>query len=72
MDCLGSVVHAETFTSKKNGKVYTKLFVPVGFDVVSVIAEGDRQALAGCSDVPFRLALRDGVLKLFYSNGKEE
>ncbi len=71
MVCHGKVIHAEKFVARKNGKVYTKLFVPVGFDVVSVIAEGDLTPLAGVEDVPFRLGFRDNQLRLFYG-GEEE
>lgn len=71
MDVRGTVVHAEKFTSRKDGKVYTKLFVPVGFDVIAVVANGDCTSLAGVTDVPFRLGSRDGALKLYYG-GKEE
>lgn len=63
----GNVVHTEMFTAKKDGKVYTKLFVPVGYDVVAVIANGDLTPLAGVCEVPFRLGVRDGNIKLFYA-----
>lgn len=68
---LGTVVFANTFPSKDKKKLYTKLFVPVGNDVVSVIAEGDLTALVGVEDVPFNLRLRDNQLKLYYA-GEEE
>lgn len=71
MTVTGTVVYAEMFHSKKTDKDYTKLFVPVSGGVAEVIAEGDLTPLAGCCDVPFRLALRDGALKLYY-NGEEE
>lgn len=68
MDVYATVVHAEKFTSKRDQKVYTKLFVPVGFDVVAVIASGDLAALAGVSGVKFRLGSRNGELKLYYDS----
>ena len=71
MVCTGKVVHAECFKSKKDGKLFTKLFVPVGFEVVSVIANGDLTPLAGCDDVPFRLGMKDKELRLYYG-GEEE
>lgn len=64
MKCTGDVVYASKFTSKK-GKEYTRLLVPIGFDVVTVIADGDRTDLAGVCDVVFSLAVRDGQLKLY-------
>lgn len=67
----GKVVHAEKFTAKSTGKVYTKLFVPVGFDLTSVVVGGDYTALAGVENVPFRLGIRDNQLKLFYA-GEED
>lgn len=72
MICYGAVVHAEKFVSRKDGKEFTKLFVPVGFEVVSVICNGDKTSLAGLSDVPFRLGVKDKELRLFYSDGKED
>lgn len=71
MECIGTVVHAEKFSSRKDGKVYTKLFVPVGFEVVSVIANGDLSMLAGTSGVPFRLGVKDKELRLYY-DGEED
>lgn len=71
MDVTATVVHAEKFTSRKDNKVYTKLYVPVGFDVVAVIGPGDLTSLAGVSDVHFRLSSRDGQLKLFYGERSE-
>ena len=71
MIVTGVVVYAEKFHSKKTNKDYTKLFVPVVGGVAEVIAEGDLTPLAGCEDVPFKLGLRDGVLKLYYA-GEEE
>lgn len=71
MECIGSVIHSEMFTAKKTGKVYTKLFVPVSSGIAEVISEGDLTALTGCADVPFRLVVRDGGLKLYY-DGEEE
>lgn len=71
MECLGTVVHVQTFTSKKDGKIYSKLFVPIGYEVVSVVANGDLSALAGVSDVPFRLGIKDKELRLYY-DGEEE
>lgn len=70
MTCLGTVVHAEKFVSKKSDGVYTKLFVPVGFEVVSVIASGDLVHLAGVQNVPFRLGVKDKELRLYY-DGEE-
>lgn len=67
MTCLGTVIHAEKFTAKKTGKVYTKLFVPVSSGISEVINEGDLTPLVGCADVPFRLSLRNGELKLYYA-----
>lgn len=71
MKCLGSVIHAEMFTARKTGKTYTKLFVPLSSGIADVIAEGDLTPLVGCADVPFRLHLREGALKLYYG-GEEE
>lgn len=71
MKCTGTVVHAEKFQSRKDGKIYTKLFVPIGFEVVSVIANGDLTALAGVSGVPFRLGVKDKELRLYF-DGEEE
>lgn len=68
LEVLGEVVHVEVFKAKTNGKLYTKLFVPVGFDVIAVIANGDQSSLRG-QNVIFRLGVKDGQLKLFY---KEE
>lgn len=68
---LGTVVYADTFRSKKEQKLYTKLFVPVGNEVTSVIAEGDLTALVGVEDVPFNLRLRDNQLKLYYAREEE-
>ena len=71
MQCVGSVVHAQTFISKASGKTFTKLFVPVGYDVVNVIANGDLSALAGLDNVPFRLGIKDNQLRLYY-DGEED
>ena len=71
MQCRGTVVHAEKFKSTKTDKIYTKLFVPVGFEVISVITEGDYTDLAGVSDVPFRLGVKDKELKIYF-DGEEE
>ncbi len=71
MTCMGVVIHAEKFTAKKTGKIYTKLFVPVSAGIAEVIAEGDLTALVGCADVPFRLVVREGELKLYY-DGEED
>lgn len=71
MTCYGKVVHVETFVSSKQQKVYSKLFVPVGYEVISVIAEGDLSHLAGVDEVPFRLGVKDKELKLYF-NDKEE
>lgn len=70
MKCSGTVVHAQTFVSK-NGELYTKLFVPVGYEVIQVFASGDLTALAGCDDVPFRLGVKYQELKLYY-DGEED
>ena len=71
MQVLGTVVYTEMFHSRKTDKDYTKLFVPVSGGVAEVIVEGDLTPLAGVSDVPFKLVLRDGALKLYY-DGEEE
>lgn len=71
MEIKGSIIHAECFTARKTGKVYTKLFVPLTSGIADVIAEGDLTALVGLTDVPFSLSNRDGVLKLYYA-GEEE
>ena len=71
MQIVGTVVYAETFYSKKTQKTYTKMFVPVHSGIVEVVSEGDLTALTGCADVPFRLVVRDGALKLYY-DGEEE
>ena len=57
MKCIGKVIHAEKFKSKQSGKEFTKLFVPVGYEVLAVIANGDKTALAGCENVSFRLGV---------------
>lgn len=71
MVCKGTVVHVETFVSKAQNKVFSKLFVPVGYEVISVIAEGDQRDLSGVSDVPFRIGVKDKELKLYF-DGEEE
>lgn len=71
MNCFGTVVHTQTFKGKDNQKTFTKLFVPIGYEVVSVIAEGDFSHLSGVSDVPFRLGIKDNQLKLYF-DGKED
>ena len=72
MQCLGTVVHAERFQSKASGKTFTKLFVPIGYDVVAVIANGDLTALAGMNEVPFRLGCnKDKQLQLYF-DGEED
>lgn len=71
MTCLGTVIHSERFTAKKTGEVYTKLFVPVHSGIVEIVGKGDLTPLTGCADVPFRLVVRDGGLKLYYV-GEEE
>ena len=71
MTCVGSVVHAQSFVSKASGKTFTKLFVPVGFDLVTVIANGDLTALSGVEGVPFRVGIKDNQLKLYY-DGEED
>lgn len=58
-----TVVFANKFVSSKSQKVYTRLYVPVGTEVVAVLAEGDCTALAG-AEVEFLLTARDGVLQL--------
>lgn len=73
MECVGTVVHVELFQSKKNGKIYSKIFVPIGYEVVSVIALGDWKNLAGVSGVRFRLGMdKDKKLQLFFDGGDEE
>ena len=71
MQCRGSVVHVQTFKSREQGKMYSKLFVPVGYEVISIIADGDYSHLAGVSDVPFRLGVKDKELKLYF-DGEED
>ena len=71
MKCFGTVVHAEKFKSKASGKEFTKLFVPIGYEVVAVIANGDLTALTGVTDVPFRLGVKDKELRLYF-DGEEE
>ena len=72
MECMGSVVHVELFQSKKNGKIYSKLFVPIGYEVVSVIAQGDWKKLAG-TVCEFRLGMdKQKNLQLFFDGGEEE
>lgn len=71
MECRGTVVHAEKFTSKASGKTFTKLFVPIGYDVVAVVANGDLTALAGLSDVPFRLGCNKEKQLQLYFDGEE-
>lgn len=66
MEVLCKVIYCNLFNSK-DGKVYTKLFVPVGNDVVSVITSGDYSSLVGVDNVPFRLGVRDGQLALFFN-----
>lgn len=67
MEVFGSVVYAQKFTSPKTGKVYTKLFVPIGTEVACVLASGDVESLAGVSNVRFSLVCKQGVLKLYYN-----
>lgn len=71
MECIGTVVHAQTFRGRENNKLFTKLFVPIGFEVVSIIAEGDFTHLVGVDNVPFRLGIKDNQLKLYF-DGKED
>lgn len=72
MKCSGLVVHAQTFKGGEGKtKTFTKLFVPIGYEVVSVIAEGDYSHLSGVDDVPFRLGFKDNQLKLYF-DGKED
>lgn len=72
MECMGTVVHVELFQSKKNGKIYSKLFVPIGYEVVSVIAQGDCKKLAG-TVCEFRLGMdKQKKLQLFFDGGVEE
>lgn len=66
MEVFCSVVYAQKFTSAKTGKVYTKLFVPIGMEVFCVLASGDVESLAGVSNVRFTLVCKQGVLKLYY------
>lgn len=66
MEVFGSVVYAQKFTSPKTGKVYTKLYVPIGTEVFCVLASGDVESLAGVSNVRFMLVCKQGVLKLYY------
>lgn len=67
---VGTVIHAEMFTARKTGEVYTKLFVPVSSGIAEVVGKGDLTPLTGCADVPFRLVARDGGVKLYY-DGEE-
>ena len=72
MQCVGNVVHTEKFVSRTSGKEFTKLFVPIGYNVVAVIANGDLTALAGVEGVPFRLGFnKDKQLQLYF-DGEEE
>lgn len=57
-----TVVFASKFQSKK-GETYTRLFVPIGQEVVDVLVKGDKTALAGV-ECPFRLYVKDGQIKL--------
>lgn len=66
MEVFGSVVYAQKFTSPKTGKVYTKLYVPIGTEVFCVLASGDVESLAGVSNVRFTLVCKQSVLKLYY------
>lgn len=70
MEVFGCVVFAQKFTSPKTGKVYTKLYVPIGTEVFCVFANGDLESLAGVSNVRFMLVCKQGVLKLYY-HGEE-
>lgn len=58
-----TVVFASLFRSK-DGKTFTRLFVPIGGQVYGVVAQDDCTALAG-HDVTFDLACRDGELRLY-------
>ena len=69
MKCYGTVVHVQTFKTKEN-KQFSKLFIPVGYEVVSVIAEGDFSHLVG-DEVEFRLGIKDKELKLYF-DGEED
>lgn len=60
------VVFASKFTAKKDGKVWTRLYVPVGQDVYPVFCEGDKTALSG-SEVDFVLTSFDKQLRLQYA-----
>lgn len=71
MEVRATVIYAKAFTSPKTGKEYTKLYVIVGQEVVTVIAAGNQEALTGVGNVRFTLACKQGVLKLYY-NGEEE
>lgn len=70
MEVRATVVYAQVFVSPKTGKEYTKLYVPIGSEVVAVIAPGDQKALEGLCDVRLKLVSKQGVLKLYY-NGEE-
>lgn len=72
MLCYGKVVHVEKFTSRDQTKMYSKLFIPVGYEVISVIAEGDLSHLAGVDEVPFRLGVKDKELKLYFDKREED
>lgn len=67
MEVFGAVVYAQKFTSPKTGKMYTKLYVPIGTEVACVLANGDLESLAGVSNVRFMLVCKQGVLKLYYN-----
>lgn len=67
MEVFGSVVYAQKFTSRKTGKLYTMLYVPIGTEVFCVLASGDVESLAGVSNVRFLLVCKQGVLKLYYN-----
>lgn len=70
MEVFGAVVYAQKFTSPKTGRVYTKLYVPIGSEVACVFANGDAESLAGVSNVRFKLVCKQGVLKLYYDVGE--
>lgn len=72
MRCYGKVVHVEVFFSTKQNKTFSKLFVPVGYEVISVVADGDLSHLAGVDEVPFRLGVKDKELKLYFDDKEEE
>lgn len=69
MFAVGTVVFADKFVSKKTEKLYTKLFMPCGNEVINVIAEGDQTDLVG-KEVSLNVVVREGHLKLYF-DGEE-